>query len=78
MHNRDPEVATPVSPTIAPQQTRGFVAALLRDKEHLPEVQPVERQDFRAISRGAGEVRMDPIGRRRPNEVRFMNVLIEL
>ena len=39
-HDRDPELATPVSPTITPQQTRGFVAALLREKENLPEAQP--------------------------------------
>ena len=38
--DREKEVATPISPATTPPQTRGFVAALLREKENLPEVQP--------------------------------------
>ena len=34
------EVAIQISPSITPSQTYGFVAALLREKEYLPEAQP--------------------------------------
>ena len=50
-YDRDPELATPVSPTIAPQQTRGFVAALLREKENLPKVQPFGPEEIDYMSK---------------------------
>ena len=37
---REKEVAIQISPSITPPQTYGFVAALLREKEYLPEAQP--------------------------------------
>ena len=38
--DRSPEVATPTPSSKAPAQTRCLVAALLREREELPEVQP--------------------------------------
>ena len=38
--DREKEVAIQISPSITPPQTYGFVAALLREKEYLPEAQP--------------------------------------
>lgn len=38
--DRSPELATPTPSSKAPAQTRGLVAALLREREELPEVQP--------------------------------------
>ena len=38
--DRSPELATPTLSSKAPAQTRGLVAALLREREELPEVQP--------------------------------------
>ena len=38
--DRSPEVATPTPSSKAPAQTRGSVAALLREREELPEIQP--------------------------------------
>ena len=38
--DRETELAPLISPVITPIQTRGFVAALLREKENLPEAQP--------------------------------------
>ena len=37
---RSPELATPTPSSKSPAQTRGLVAALLREREELPEVQP--------------------------------------
>ena len=37
--DREKEVAIQISPSITPPQTYGFVAALLREKEYLPESQ---------------------------------------
>ena len=38
--DREKEVAIQISPSITPPQTYDFVAALLREKEYLPEAQP--------------------------------------
>ena len=44
--DRSPEVALPTPSSKAPAHTRGLIAALLREREELPEVQPFEPEEI--------------------------------